>query len=261
MLPSESKANRDTRGGMPSEPTFKLQFLGAGDTFCNGGRANQAILCRSNGCTFLLDCGPTTPYQAQRLDVDLSGLDAIFLTHIHGDHVLGFPLVVLHLQYVLGRTRPLTVFTPPGGEDVPMKLLQLVFPDVVGRGMHFDLDVKAVEPNGSPFDFNSLTVRAFPMNHSIPVNGYRFDSLERSVAISGDTMPCDGLVELADGVDLLVTECSYPETIDEVPHTSLEQLIAQREKLNARRIAVVHSNSYFDPSPFEAPLDGDILEV
>lgn len=246
---------------MPSEPTFKLQFIGAGDTFCNGGRANQAILCRTNGCTFLLDCGPTTPFQAQRLDVDLSNLDGVFLSHIHGDHVLGFPLLVLHLQYVLGRTRPLSVFTPPGGEHVPMELLGLVFPDVVGRGMHFEINVEPVAPSGQMFEFKGMQVRAFPMNHSVPVNGYRFESGRRSVAISGDTMPCDGLVELADGVDLLVTECSYPETIAEVPHTSLEQLIAQRGKLNARRIAVVHSNSFFDPSPFEAPLDGDILEV
>ena len=99
------------------------------------------------------------------------------------------------------------------------------------------------------------------MLHSVPVIGYRFSYQGKTIAISGDTRMCDGLVELADGVDLLITEASYASTIPEVPHQSLADLQECEPRLNAKRIAVVHTDTTFDTSPYEAPDDGDILEV
>lgn len=257
MLPTK-QTNEATEAGLNA--TFRVQFLGAGDTFCNGGRANQCILGHTDDSMFMIDCGPTTANQAQRLGVDLSPLDAVFFTHIHGDHTLGFPLLVLHLQFVLGRTRDLTVFTPPGAEDLPKTLLGLVFPDVVKRGIPFELQTRSLAAGESAV-VNGVTVEGFEMKHSVPVVGYRFSKDGKTFAVSGDTTPCDGLVEMSQGADLLVTECSYPVAIPEVPHTSLEELLALEPRLGAKRIAVVHTNNTFDPSPFFAPEDGETIEV
>ena len=244
-----------------SDPTFRLQFLGSGDTFCNGGRANQAILCSWSGNDFLVDCGPTTSYQAQRLQVDFSNLETIFLTHIHGDHAFGLPLLVLHLQFVLGRTRPLSIVMPRGYENFPDRLLWLGFPDVMERGLSFDLLTRPLDPSDGEVEINGLKVRGVHMAHSVPVIGYRFTSHGKTIAISGDTLPCDGLIELAEGVDLLVTEASYPTSIPEVPHSSLADIKTWAPRLGAKRIVLVHTDSSFDTAPYEAPEDGDILEV
>jgi ribonuclease BN (tRNA processing enzyme) len=92
----------------------EVVFVGTGDAFGSGGRRNSAILVRDRGKTLLLDCGPTTLGGLKTLGIDPLELDAIALSHFHGDHIAGVPFVLLDYLYEHPRKKPLELLGPPG---------------------------------------------------------------------------------------------------------------------------------------------------
>ena len=95
----------------------EVLFVGTGDAFNSGGRRNSAILVREQGRTLLLDCGPTTLAGLSELGIDPLEIDAIALSHFHGDHIAGVPFLLLDYQYQHPRDRPLSILGPPGVAD------------------------------------------------------------------------------------------------------------------------------------------------
>ena len=73
---------------------MRVTVLGSGDAFGAGGRLHSAYLAEVAGATFLLDCGPSILQAAKRVSCDLGKLDAVLLTHLHGDHFGGVPVPV-----------------------------------------------------------------------------------------------------------------------------------------------------------------------
>ena len=240
---------------------FRIYFIGTGDTFSNSGNANQTVFVETETSSFLVDCGPTTLMQAKRLNIDLLAVDTIFLSHIHGDHTLGLPQFLVEQEFILGRKKPLTIVSPEGSEMLYLKLMECVFPDILELGISFEINSIGLAPYSSPMNLSGCQVSVYPMKHSVPVNGYRFEGDGVSFGISGDTLPCDELVELADGLDLLITECSYKQSIPEVPHTSYGELMELSKRFNTDKIVVVHTDGTFDTSPFHAAKDGEIIEI
>jgi len=229
--------------------------------FCRGGRANQTIYGIAGETTFLVDCGPTVLLQAQRLGMDLDTVDAVFLTHTHGDHALGLPFLLLNLQYMAGRSRPLSIVGPPGFEDYPDQALRIAFPDVHKKGIRFPIEVRTLSPEDGPVEIAGMTVQAFAMVHSVVVNGYRFERDGARLAVSGDTALCESLVDLAREADLLIVEYSSLQELPGGLHITLEELQAIKPRLTAKRIALIHTDTPTDPLPFEMPADGDTLEI
>ena len=68
---------------------MRLQFIGTGDAFGSGGRFNTCFLVESSGLRFLIDCGATSLTALNRFDVDPDSIDAVFISHLHGDHFGG----------------------------------------------------------------------------------------------------------------------------------------------------------------------------
>src|SRR5262245_30634534 len=99
-------------GAMPG-----VLFIGTGAAFGSGGRRNSAILVREAGRTLLLDCGPTTLSGLKQLGVDPLEIDAVALSHFHGDHIAGFPFLLLDYVYAHPRERPMAIIGPPGVES------------------------------------------------------------------------------------------------------------------------------------------------
>ena len=83
----------------------EVQFVGTGDAFGSGGRRQSAILVRVHGHTLLLDCGATTVVGLKELGIDPREIDAVAITHFHGDHVAGLPFLLL--DYVFAGLGPL----------------------------------------------------------------------------------------------------------------------------------------------------------
>src|SRR5215216_441431 len=104
-----------------------VRFLGSGDAFGSGGRFQACISVRAHEAHVLLDCGATTLVAMRRLGVDPGSVDAVVVSHLHGDHFGGLPFLVLDAQFSR-RERPLVVAGPPGVEERVRAAMEVLFP-------------------------------------------------------------------------------------------------------------------------------------
>jgi ribonuclease Z len=142
---------------------------------------------------------------------------ALFLTHLHSDHTLGLPDLLL-TSWVMGRRRPLRVIGPPGTRRMIDHLLAAWSEDIDVRTNGLEhgtpggwrADVHETR-GGVVYDSAGVTICAVPVKHGSwrYAFGYRIDTPGKSIVISGDTAPCAALEDAARGVDVLVHEV-YP---------------------------------------------------
>ncbi len=166
---------------------------------------------------FVVDAGPGTERQLAAAKLPIDGVTALFITHLHSDHTLGYPDLIL-TSWVMGRTKPFPVYGPRGLQRMTDHLLAAFAEDIQIRteGLEhespngYKVDVHEISA-GRVYQRDGVRVTAFPVLHgNWPLAfGYRFDTPDRSVVVSGDTRPCRALVEAAKGVDVLVHEV-YP---------------------------------------------------
>ncbi|MGE0811830.1 MAG: MBL fold metallo-hydrolase [Vicinamibacterales bacterium] len=201
--------------------TLQITLLGTGNPRPNMERFGPSILVEAGSTRLLIDAGRGN---AQRLfDIgnrtSLVGIDALFLTHLHSDHVVGLPDLWL-TSWVFGRAVPLQIIGPPGTAEMSGHLEQAFAWDVQTRGKDegfpaegAKLAAKNVQP-GVVYEKDGVTVTAFAVDHGgviSPAYGYRVDYRGRSAAFSGDTRYFEPIVEHAKGVDVLVHEVISPE--------------------------------------------------
>src|SRR5512145_470955 len=121
----ESNSDARARGGIAR--TMKLHILGCGDAFGSGGRNQSGYLVEATDRLFLLDCGPTTLLAMKRAGFDPRRLDAIILSHLHGDHFGGIPFFFIEYLYQKPRDNSLTIAGPPGTDERVRQLSQVMY--------------------------------------------------------------------------------------------------------------------------------------
>jgi ribonuclease BN (tRNA processing enzyme) len=220
----------------------EIVFVGTGDAFGSGGRRNSAILVRDRGRTLLLDCGPTTLGGLKSLGIDPLELDAIALSHFHGDHIAGVPFVLLDYLYEHPRSTPLELLGPPG---VAERVAQLT------RAYDYHLEESPRYPlrfveftHDKPLDvagFHLTPLPALHQEHTRP-HMLRVDTSSRSLVFSGDTGWHDGLPDKVGDVDLFISECVFFD--DDFPyHLSHRRLDAERRRFRCGAIRLTHLGS------------------
>lgn len=219
---------------------MELVFLGTGNAFASGGRNHMAMLLRTERLGVLLDCGPTTLVAMKRMALSPASVDLVLLSHHHGDHVAGLPLVVCHERYEGGRTKPLRVRGPRGTVSLVEVANRLLFPGM--EPFPFALEIRDLEPHeGETVD--GLRVQPFQVDHYSRgiAFGYRLEAEGKVIVFSGDTAWTETLVRESDGADLFVCECScYDEPSGK--HVSYRELEENRDRLRARRTLLVHAD-------------------
>src|SRR5687768_15151716 len=115
-----------------------VRFLGSGDAFGSGGRFQTCILLTSGDGAMLIDCGASSLIAMKRFGVDPNSVDAVLLTHLHGDHFGGLPFLILDGQFSR-RARPLTIAGPPGVEMRVREAMEVLFPGSSRTEQRFDV--------------------------------------------------------------------------------------------------------------------------
>jgi ribonuclease BN (tRNA processing enzyme) len=221
---------------------MKLTIVGSGDAFGSGGRFNTCFMIETGGRTILLDFGASSLVALRAQAIDPNRIDAIVLTHLHGDHFGGLPFLFLDGQFLSRRTRPLVIAGPPGTRARIDALLEVFFPRSGGTPWHFPWEVIEITPKGTS-EVIGLTITTAEVIHfsGAPSTAVRVSDGRSVLAYSGDTEWTDALLPIADGADLLIIEC-YEHVRVVTGHISWSILKTKLPDLRARRIMITHMN-------------------
>lgn len=219
---------------------ISVRFLGCGDAFGSGGRLQSCIHVDTGSFRFLLDCGSSVLPAARRLGVALAEIDAILLSHLHGDHFGGVPFVLLEARFVSNRSRELTVAGPPQTRSRIDELCELLFPGTMSPPSPFPLACREYTTL-EPFDIGTIRVIPYPAVHQAdpPSFSLRVECGGATIAYSGDSEWNDNLIEAARGADLFICESNHYDTSPR-NHMSYRTIMQNRDALECRRLVLTH---------------------
>lgn len=218
---------------------MEVVLLGTGYPAPDPERAGPSNAVLVGEKLFVVDTGRGVALRLAALKPRLSRIDAIFLTHLHSDHITGLP-DLFATTWVMGRKSPLQVYGPDGVRQMAQGIKQFLAADIhIRRDLTemlpapgADIQSHVVRP-GLLLDDGEVKVTAFMVDHSPvkPAFGYRFEAGGRKIVISGDCRPSETLIENAKAADVLVHEVYLPEHFDRV----------QREPEVSARLKRYHS--------------------
>ncbi|MDF1661643.1 MAG: MBL fold metallo-hydrolase [Planctomycetota bacterium] len=193
---------------------MKMTLLGTSCPAVSTRRFGPASLVRHMNQSFLVDCGSGCTQRLLAAGSTGRDLDAIFLTHLHSDHVIDLYQVIIS-SWHQNRDKPQKIYGPKGTRAFVQETMKLWQLEREARIAHekrrsiaaFQIDVVEFEA-GSLLKTADLEVHAFPVAHA-PVKsafGFVFEAPGQKLVFSGDTGPCDSLVEAALNADVLVHE-------------------------------------------------------
>ena len=219
-------------------------------------RYPSAQMLKANGRLFLIDCGEGCQQQMRRCHFSFVKIEAIFISHTHGDHVFGL-FGLLNSMAMYGRAVPLHIYGPQPLGNI-LAYYRNYFTDADSfEIVYHPLSMKAPELIHTS---KHLTVTAFPLQHKIAAFGFRFDEIVterhrlenpayrgKSYAYCADTMPFPELPEWVRGVDLLYHEATYmDEMADKAAaryHSTTKQAAQCALEAGAKKLVVAHYSS------------------
>ena len=242
-------------------------MLGTGNPGIDPDRSGPATAIVVNNVAYLVDMGPGVVRRAKAV-VTKSGLAAleptrlrvVFVTHLHSDHTVGYPDLIF-TPWTQGRRVPLEVYGPKGIKAMTEHLLEAYRVDIEtrtnphGNQREFPeghtVNAHEIGP-GVIYKDSNVTVTAFATKHSMESYGYRFDTPDRRIVLSGDTNPTQATIDACKGCDVLVHEAITPAWLAARPegfrefaamyHTSTSQLAALARSAKPKLLVLYHYN-------------------
>ncbi|MFX0021198.1 MAG: MBL fold metallo-hydrolase [Candidatus Hermodarchaeota archaeon] len=180
-----------------------------------------------------------------------------FLTHLHSDHTLGYPDLII-TPWIMGRTNPLEVYGPRGTQNMTDNIISAYDLDIKERinGLEpanssgYKVKVNEITP-GMIYEDQNVEVEAFPVNHGTLTSfGYKFIIPNKKIVISGDTSPFDNYIDFYKGCDILVHEVYSSKMLETLPpewkkyhssvHTSSYELAEIASKVKPKLLILYH---------------------
>jgi len=218
----------------------RVTFVGTSDAFGAGGRRQSAIFVETRSGGLLLDCAPTTNTGLAALDIPRGAVDAIAVSHFHGDHFAGIPALLLAAIYEDQRRHALVIAGPPGVERRVHEAADAMGYGLADRELRFALRFAEL-PAGQLVDLGPARVRSFAVQHqpdSCP-HGLDLEVDGRRVVFSGDTGWFDDLPQHTRGADLFLCECTFHDPV--IPeHMAYNELVARAPKFACERLLLTH---------------------
>jgi ribonuclease Z len=224
-------------------------LCGTGSPLADADRAGPCTAVLAGGHFVLVDVGPGSWRQVALRRLPRARLEAVLLTHFHSDHIGELGEAIMQ-SWVSGRRTPLTVYGPPGVEQVVDGFRQAYAFDTQYRVVHHGAEAMPAEGGSAVahtvalpaagesavvFEADGLRVTAFVVDHGpvSPAYGYRFDYRGRSVVISGDTRKNDNVIRHAQGADLLLHEALAAHMLEPVTQYARAHDLSRWAKLTS----------------------------
>ena len=241
LIPGNIQA-QSKEGVVPARKTgTRLILLGnGGGPRPNKVRAQSSWVVLVNEIPYVVDCGNGTSRQMAFADIPLKSLSTIFITHHHSDHNLEYGSVMYN-AWATGFKGRIDTYGPPGMNKMTDLFLELNaydinirIPDEGRPPLKPMIFPHEISQGGPVMENDQVKVTAALVNHPpvTPAFAYRFDTKDRSIVFSGDTTPCDNLVKLAQGAEVLVHEVihkpSLAKLLARIPNADrlLEHIVA-----------------------------------
>lgn len=247
----------------------QVVMLGTGTPGPDPARSGPATAIVANGTAYLVDFGPGVVRRAAAayekgvtaFGAGVSALRTVFLTHLHADHTAGYPDLIL-TPWIMGRKMPLEVYGPKGIKAMTRHVLQAWEVDISNRlhGMEratrsgYSVNAHEIVP-GVVYSDANVRVTAFATSHGEldDTFGFRFETGDKTIVISGDTAPTPTLVENCYDCDVLIHEAYSQETYRKVSrkwqayrrkyHTSSKELADLANRVMPRLLVLYHRAS------------------
>lgn len=208
---------------LAQQPATRLILLGTGGgprPRASAAASSQAIV--TGGRTYIVDCGDGVARQLAAAKIALNTIRHVFITHHHSDHNADYGNLLL-LSWAVGLNSRIDTWGPPPLEEMTRLAFKL---------NAYDINTRIVDEGRPPLEplvhahdrtdggvvlqdeFVKVTAALVPHPPVTPAFAYRFDTSDRSIVISGDTVRSDNLVRLAEGADVLVHEALYAPAVD-----------------------------------------------
>jgi ribonuclease BN (tRNA processing enzyme) len=262
-----------TAHGAAHAQETQVVLLGTGNPPADPDRSGPATAIVVNGTPYLIDFGAGVVRRAKSAVVDrgVAALDpvklrVVFLTHLHSDHTVGYPDLIL-TPWVLGRRVPLEVYGPRGIAHMTEHVLEAYREDFATRSKDRGLFTVGAFPEGHAVNAHEIepgvvykdanvTVTAFATKHAMASYGYRFDTPDRSIVISGDTNPTQATIDACRGCDVLIHEVLTHDWLARRPdfqayatqfHTTTSQLTELAKQAKPGLLILYHASLSWRP--------------
>ena len=242
-----------------------VRFVGSGDSFGSGGRFQTCILVDGPASRVAIDFGTSSLIALAQQGIEHNTIDAILLSHLHGDHCGGVPFLLMDAMLSAKRGRPLVIAGPPELERRMGEIREALFPGSHVMTAKFPLEWIEMEPC-RPHRVLDLVVTPERARHTKETNpsALRVEIGGKVVAYTGDTEWTDEVARVARGADLLIAECYYYEKPIKW-HLNYPAIAAHREHFGAKRLILTHMSremlAHADQVPEECAYDGLMIEV
>ena len=276
-----------------------ILFLGTGAGIPSRSRSLPCVAVRSGSEIVLFDCGEGAQRQMMASPMSFMKISGIFITHFHGDHLLGLP-GLLQTMGMSGRKKEVIIGGPKGIADSVRHLLAAcertyTEKDPTDPTKELEFPLKIVEMERTTVNFDGYRVESFVTEHGVTSIGFKFTENDRpgkfdkdkaialglkegrdfsliqegktvngvspemiigpgepgrSIVYSGDTAPCDGLSEAAEGAHVLIHESTYAEGETELARNYMHSTCMDAAKLaseaNVKALLLTHMSNRYD---------------
>jgi len=266
FLPNASRAQTHTDTAAPSTSPRGTQvvLLGTGNPSADPERSGPSVAIVVKDTPYLVDCGPGVVRRASAAfwkgmtAFGFPKLKTVFITHLHSDHTLGYPDLIF-TPWVMRRKDPLEAYGPGGLKAMTDHLLAAYSEDIDirtnglehGNRTGYKVNAHEIKP-GVVYKDDNITVKAFLVHHGSwrEAYGYRFETPDKVIVLSGDCAPSPSVIENCDGCDILLHEVysqvGYDQSKDDWRkyvtnfHTSTKELAELATKAKPKLLVLYH---------------------
>lgn len=252
-----------------SRPQTKVILLGTGTPVPDPDRSGPATAIVVGDSAYLVDFGPGVVRRAEAalLQRGITALEpgnikVAFVTHLHSDHTAGYSDLIF-TGWTSGRSTPLEVYGPTGLKAMTEHILEAYCIDIETRANPegnqraisngWKVNAHEIKP-GIIYKDANVTVTAFPTKHAMVSYGYRFDTSDRRIVISGDTSPTEETINACSGCDILIHDAQTLDLYAKMPerlhafvakyHTTTAQLAALATEAKPKLLVTYHTIAF-----------------